>query len=95
MIQVLEFHANSLNKSIRAYLSNCFNALTCTLSVSEANGYSGVEKEEKLRREIFSICLLLSRTHSAVMPKWSKPISCSISFKNWSFFDKIERLFTL
>ena len=27
MIQVLEFHANSLNKFIRAYLSNYFNAL--------------------------------------------------------------------
>ena len=28
VIQVLEFHANSLNKSIKAYLTNCFNALS-------------------------------------------------------------------
>ena len=31
VIQVLEFHANSLNKSIRAYLSNHFNALFFSL----------------------------------------------------------------
>ena len=30
MIQVLEFHANSLNKFIRAYLSKYFNALIFT-----------------------------------------------------------------
>ena len=31
MIQVPKFHANSLNKFIRAYLSNYFNALTVEL----------------------------------------------------------------
>ena len=30
MIQILQFYANSLNKFIRAYLSNYFNALTKT-----------------------------------------------------------------
>ena len=34
VIQVLEFHANSLNKSIRAYLGNFFNALSTNLQLT-------------------------------------------------------------
>ena len=37
VIQVLEFHANSLNKFIRAYLSNYFNALNRTIGKIEEN----------------------------------------------------------
>ena len=37
MIQVVEFHANSLNRFIRAYLSNYFNALFLILSSLKVN----------------------------------------------------------
>ena len=41
MIQVAEFHANSLNKFIRAYLSKYFNALTLGFAQYNKNGANG------------------------------------------------------